>query len=225
MCRCLSVSRSSFYSWLASPLSSRAKEDASLTEKIKIIFKDSRHTYGTRRIKIALAKKGYRISRRRICRLMRVASLSCKAKRKFKATTDSNHNLPVADNILNRNFTVTKANTHYVGDITYIPTKEGWLYLAVVIDLFSRKVVGYSMDNNMRSELVNKALTSAIWQRKPSAGLVWHTDRGSQYASASHREILKMFNIQQSMSRRANCWDNGVPRAQTNKLEIDVHAV
>ena len=222
MCHCLSVSRSSFYSWLASPTSNRAKEDLLFIEKIKEIFKDSLQTYGTRRIKLALAKLGYKISRRRICRLMKNASLSCRAKRKFKATTDSNHNLPVAENLLNRRFTVTKANTHYVGDITYIQTQEGWLYLAVVIDLFSRKVVGYAMENNMRAELVNRALLNAIWHRNPPAGLVWHTDRGSQYASTSHRKILSMFNIQQSMSSRANCWDNAVSESFFHTLKVEL---
>lgn len=158
--------------------------------------------------------------------MMKAASLYCKTKRKYKATTDSNHNLPVAENILARNFTVNHANTHYVGDITYIPTNEGWLYLAVVIDLYSRKVVGYSMEDNMRAELVNKALLNAIWQRKPKAGLVWHTDRGSQYASESHRNILKTFDIKQSMSRRANCWDNAVSESFFHTLKVElIHAV
>ena len=226
MCSCLSVSRSCFYSWLNSEPSNRVKENESLTAKIKKIFKDSRQTYGTRRIKQVLAKQGYKISQRRIGRLMKAAYLFCKAKRKYKATTNSNHSLPIAENILNRNFNVTCANTHYVGDITYISTSEGWLYLAVVIDLYSRKVVGYAMDDNMRSELVNKALLNAIWQRKPKVGLIWHTDRGSQYASDSHRNIIKTFNIKQSMSRRANCWDNAVSESFFHTLKVElVHTV
>ena len=183
MCRCLSVSRSCYYSWLKGALSKTEKANQDLTIKIKKIFSESRQTYGARRIKLSLSKKGIKISRRRIRYLMKAALLFCKARRKYKATTDSNHTLPIANNVLDRNFNVGSPNTHYVGDITYVPTKEGWLYFVVVIDLFSRKVVGYSMADNMRAELVNQALLNAIWQRKPSAGLIWHSDIGSQYAS------------------------------------------
>ena len=142
------------------------------------------------------------MSRRRIIRLMKEANLVCKTKHKFRATTDSKHNMPVAPNLLERKFNVGEPNRYYVGDITYIPTEEGWLYLATVIDLYSRKVVGWSMSSRMRAELVNNALLMAIWQRKPPKGLIWHTDRGSQYASDSHREILKDHHIVQSMSRK-----------------------
>jgi len=143
---------------------------------------------------------------------MKALGLSCKTKRKFKVTTDSKHHQPIAPNLVNREFTVECPDRCYVGDITYIHTQEGWLYLAVVIDLFSRKVVGWSMSDRLKAPLVNNALLMALWQRKPKRGLLWHTDRGSQYASDSHRLILENHGIRQSMSRKGDCWDNGVPR-------------
>ena len=141
---------------------------------------------------------------------MRQADLRCKTKRKFKSTTDSKHNLPIAPNLLNRNFEIDQPNFCYVGDITYVATNEGWLYVATVIDLYSRKIVGWSMADNMKADLVNNALLMAIWQRKPRKGLIWHTDRGSQYASNSHLKIIRQHGIIQSMSRKGNCWDNAV---------------
>ena len=141
---------------------------------------------------------------------MKESNLVCKTKRKFKATTDSKHNKQVSPNLLARKFNVPQANQYWVGDITYVPTGEGWLYLSTVIDLYSRKVVGWSMSNNMKAELVNNALLMALWQRKPLKGLIWHTDRGSQYASDSHRVIIKQHHIIQSMSRKGDCWDNAV---------------
>ena len=162
------------------------------------------------------------MSRRRIGRLMSQAGLSCKTKKKFKATTDSKHNKPIAPNLLERQFTVSQPDRYYVGDITYIATQEGWLYLAVVIDLFSRKVVGWSMDSRMKSQLVNDALLMAIWKRKPDKGLIWHTDRGSQYASDSHRAILNEHHITQSMSRKGNCWDNAVSESFFHTLKTEL---
>lgn len=153
---------------------------------------------------------------------MKEAKLSCKTKRKFKATTDSKHNKPVAPNLLDRNFAVNQPNRCYVGDITYIPTDEGWLYLATVIDLFSRKIVDWSMSNNMKAELVNKALLMAIWTRKPAAGLMWHTDRGSQYVADSHLQIIKQYGIIQSMSRKGNCWDNAVAESFFHTLKTEL---
>ena len=137
-------------------------------------------------------------------------------------TTDSKHNKPIAPNLLKRKFTVLEANRYYVGDITYIHTQEGWLYLAVVIDLFSRKIVGWSMDNRMKAKLVNDALLMALWKRKPNKGLVWHTDRGSQYASDSHRAILKDHHVIQSMSRKGNCWDNAVSESFFHTLKTEL---
>ena len=191
-----------------------------------MLFMENRNIYGTRRIKKALAREGLIVGRHRIGRLMKELNLSCKTKRKFRITTDSKHQLPISPNLLNREFNVTQPDKYYVGDITYIHTESGWLYLAVVIDLFSRKVVGWSMADNMKATLVNNALLMAIWQRKPAPGLVWHTDRGSQYASDSHREILQAHGIKQSMSRKGNCWDNAVSESFFHTLKTElVHHV
>jgi len=200
-------------------------ENEQLTEHIKCLFKKGRGNYGTRRIKRELLKAGFTVSRRRIGRLMNESGLICKTKRKFKVTTNSKHNNPIAPNLLARKFNVEKPDTYYVGDITYIETQEGWLYLAVVIDLFSRQIVGWSMDKRMKTKLVNDALLMAMFKRKPEKGLVWHTDRGSQYASHSHRNILSQFGVSQSMSRKGNCWDNAVSESffHTLKTELTHH--
>lgn len=222
MCKVLGVSRSGYYEWTNELVSNRTKEDQELMAMIKAIFREGRNTYGARRIKTILFRKGIIISRRRIMRLMKEVNLSCKTKRKFKATTDSNHKLPVAPNLLARQFKVGTSNRFWVGDITYIPTEEGWLYLSTVIDLYSRKVIGWSMSNRMKADLVNKALLMAIWQRKPSRGLIWHTDQGSQYASNSHLEIIKQHHIIQSMSRKGDCWDNAVAESFFHTLKTEL---
>jgi len=157
---------------------------------------------------------------------MKEMGLVVKSKKRYKInTTDSNHSLPVAPNILNRDFYASQADEKYVGDITYIPTHEGWLFLATVIDLYSRKVVGWSMDDNMKVSLVNDALNMAIRTRNPPKGLIWHTDRGSQYASYSHKDLLQQHDIVQSMSRKGNCWDNAVAESffHTLKTELTHH--
>lgn len=222
MCEILSVSRSGYYNWKQALPSTRVLENKKIAALIKLIFKQNRETYGTRRIKKALAKEGLVVSRRRIGRIMKQENLSYKPKRKFKLTTDSKHNLPVAPNLLNREFSVDQPDKYYVGDITYIWTDEGWLYLAAVIDLFSRKVVGWSMNKRMKAQLVNDALLMSIWKRRPAAGLVSHTDRGSQYASNSHRALLKSHGIIQSMSRKGNCWDNAVAESFFHTLKIEL---
>jgi transposase InsO family protein len=225
MCEVLGVNRASFYEWLSKQPSKRMFETQVLAEKIATIFYDSEQTYGTRRIRRELNKSGVIISRRRIGKLMKLSGLSCKTKKKFRITTDSNHSLPIAPDLLQRDFSACKPNEKYVGDITYLWTQEGWLYLAIVIDLFSRKVVGWTIKKHMRASLVNEALLMAIWQRKPAKGLIWHTDRGSQYASSSHRDILKRHGIKQSMSRKGNCWDNSVAESffGTLKTELTHH--
>ena len=189
---------------------------------INEVFVEGRGTYGSRRIRQRLIqKKITMISRQRVIKLMKESCLEVKTKRKFKATTDSNHNQPIAPNLLDRKFDVHLPNSYWVGDITYVPTEEGWLYLATVIDLYSRKVIGWSMDSRMKADLVNNALLMAIWQRKPRDGLVWHTDRGSQYASESHRSILKQHHITQSMSRKGDCWDNAVAESFFHSLKTE----
>jgi transposase InsO family protein len=222
MCNVLNVSRSRYYTWCKNPLSKRANTDAFLTEKIKAVFIEGRENYGSRRIQNRLAQRGIEISRKRIARLMDLAGLRCKIKRKFKVTTDSNHNLYITPNLLERQFHVTSPNRVWVGDITYIHTRNGWLYLATVMDLYSRKIVGWSMNTSMTASLVNNALTMAIWSRKPAKGLIWHSDRGSQYCAKSHRAILKDHKIIQSMSRKGDCWDNATSESffSTIKREI-----
>ena len=222
MCQFMNVSRSAYYAWLERPQTAIEKDDAELIEIIKTLFQKGRKNYGTRRLKKALLGLGWHVSRRRIGRLMAAAGLACKTKRKFKATTDSKHDLPIAPNLLDRQFTVTQPNQTYVGDITYIHTQEGWLYLAVVVDLYSRQVVGWSMAEHMRAKLVNDALLMAVWKRKPGKGLIWHTDRGSQYASDNHRALLQENGITQSMSRKGNCWDNAVSESFFHTLKTEL---
>lgn len=221
----MKVSRSGYYDWLNRPQSNRDKENKKLTQMIKEIFIKNRNIYGTRRIVRILANDGIFISRHRIGKLMAKANLKCKTKKKFKVTTDSKHNKPISPNLLNRQFNVTRPDTYWVGDITYIPTKKGWLYLATVIDLYSRQVIGWSMADHMRAKLVNNALTMALFKRKPKKGLIWHTDQGSQYASDSHRSILKDHKIIQSMSKKGDCWDNAVAESffHTLKTELTNH--
>lgn len=222
MCEFMKVSRSGYYEWLTNPGCNRDKEDNELTCKIKDIFQSGRGNYGVRPIKQELSRQGLIVSRKRIGRLMTEASLICKTKRKFKATTDSCHNKQVVPNLLDRKFNVSAANCYWVGDITYVPTAECWLYLATVIDLFSRRIVGWSMNKNMKADLVNNALLMAIWQRKPTKGLIWHTDRGSQYCSDSHVNITKRHGIVQSMSRKGNCWDNAVAESFFSTIKTEL---
>ena len=223
MCKIFAVDVSSYYHWIKIGCVVE-KVDEELNNLIKSIFTVGREAYGQRRIKEALLKKyGLIVSKRRIGNIMRTLNLVPKMRKKFRVnTTDSNHNLPVAPNILDRNFTSTTTDTVYVGDITYIPTAEGWLFLAIVIDICSRRVVGWSMDDNMRVPLVNDALRMAIRQRNPHAGLIWHTDRGSQYASYAHRDLLKEHEIIQSMSRKGNCWDNAVSESFFHSLKTEL---
>jgi transposase InsO family protein len=217
----MQVSSSGYYEWLKSPKTEASNENETLTVLIKQLFEEGRRNYGTRRIKKGLAARGLVVSRRRIGRLMVSAGLKVKTARKFKVTTDSKHKNPISPNLLNREFDVKQANSVYVGDITYIQTKEGWLYLAVVIDLCSRRIVGFSMASRMKAKLVNDALLAAVWSRKPAKGLIWHTDRGSQYASKSHRLVLKTHAIIQSMSRKGNCCDNAVSESFFHTLKTE----
>jgi transposase InsO family protein len=221
----MKVSSSGYYEWLNRLPSNRDIENQELLLQIKQVFVSNRYVYGTRRIVKILAKNEIVISRKRIGKLMASAGLYCKTKRKFKVTTDSKHNKPIAPNLLDRKFDVSAPDKYWVGDITYIRTGSGWLYLATVIDLYSRQIIGWSMADNMKAQLINDALTMAIWKRKPKKGLIWHSDRGSQYASDSHRAILKDHGIVQSMSRKGNCWDNAVAESffHTLKTELTNH--
>jgi len=226
MCRILQVDKSSYYHWIKGGCIIK-KVDEKLNELIEIIFVQGRQNYGTRRVRKRLLQRyGLVVSRRRIGSIMRDLGLIVKTKKRYKInTTNSNHNLPIAPNILNRDFYASNPDEKYVGDITYIPTSEGWLYLATVIDLYSRKIVGWSMDDTMKVSLVNDALNMAISNRNPPKGLIWHTDRGSQYASYSHKDLLNQNGIIQSMSRKGNCWDNAVAESffHTLKTELVYH--
>jgi putative transposase len=222
MCELLEVSRSGYYEWLSRPPRPPADADQEVRDKIQRYFAQGRGTYGTRRIKHLLAQDGLRVSRRRIGRVLTQAGLRCKTQRKFKAPRSSEQAQTVAPNQLNREFTVQVPDTIYVGDITYLPTGEGWLYLAVVLDLCSRAVVGWSMADHMRAELVNQALSMAIYQRHPAAGLIMHTDRGSQYGADSYRQLLHQHEIHPSMSRKGNCWDNAVAESFFHTLKTEL---
>ncbi len=222
MCQLLEVSRSGYYEWLSHPPSTPADADQEVQDKIQRYFAQGRGTYGTRRIKYLLTQDGLRVSRRRIGRVLAQAGLRCKTRRTFKAPRVSEQAQTIAPNQLNREFTVQDLDTIYVGDITYLPTGEGWLYLAVVLDLCSRAVVGWSMANHMRAELVNQALAMALCQRQPAAGLLMHTDRGSQYGADSYRQLLTQHEIQPSMSRKRNCWDNAVAESFFHTLKTEL---
>jgi putative transposase len=222
MCQLLAVSRSGYYEWLARPPSTHADVDRQLQEKVQGYFAQGRGTYGTRRIKYLLAQEGLQVSRRRIGRLLSQAGLRCKTRRRFKAPIAAGQAQTVAPNQLNREFAVQVPDTVYVGDITSLPTGEGWLYLAVVLDLCSRAVVGWSMADHMRAELVNQALAMAICQRRPVAGLIMHTDRGSQYGAESYQQLLMQHGIEPSMSRKGNCWDNAVAESFFHTLKTEL---
>lgn len=208
MCQVMEVSRSGYYAWLKRPESNRKRKNKELLKKIRKIYKVSRGTYGSPRITRSLQKQGVTCGKNRVARLMRENGIAAKTKKKYKATTDSKHNYPVAVNILNQNFTVGRPNQVWVADITYIPTDEGWLYLAAIEDLFHRKIVGWAMDSTMTRRLVLDALKQAVGRHRPSAGLVHHSDRGSQYASHEYQQALKDYEMVSSMSRKGNCYDN-----------------
>ena len=206
-CRVLDVSRSGYY---AARVRAKAPVICATTVRLKAAFNASQRSYGSRRLVSTLQGQNIKIGRYKVRRLMREADLKPVWKKKFVNTTDSNHDLPVAENILNRQFNPAKPDQAWTSDITYIHTRTGWLYLAVVMDLYSRKIIGWAMNSTMHTELVSRALLMAIGQRKPVAGLILHSDRGSQYASHEYQRLLKLHGIICSMSRKGNCWDNAV---------------
>ena len=216
ICRPLGVTRGGYYRHLKKAVNYYHLE---LIETVKEIAEASDNTYGSRRMKAALDAMGYPVSRNKAKRLMKEAGVYVKSRKKFKVTTDSNHAKPVFDNRLNRDFAPGGQNQAYVQDITYLWTQEGWLYLATVIDLYSRRVVGWSMASRMTAQLVCDALKMAIWQRRPDAGLIVHSDRGSQYASKAYRQLLKSQGFIGSMSRKGNCWDNAVAESFFGSLK------
>lgn len=210
LCEALQVSRSGYYAWAERSPSPRARSDEQLGTEIRAIHREHKDRYGSPRIHSELTEQGHRISRKRVARLMRENGLKARPRRRFRRTTDSRHKHPVAPNLLARNFTVGARDQAWVGDITYIWTMEGWAYLAVLIDLYSRRVVGWALRKSLDRELAVAALERAIRLRAPERGLIHHTDRGCQYASAEYREILHQHGFACSMSGAGDCWDNAV---------------
>ena len=208
LCRMLSVQRSAYYEWRAGPCKVIGPEELALRRRMKELFAASRDSLGSRTMMNNLREEGFDIGRDRTRRLMKALQLKVKQKRKYKVTTDSKHKLPVARNVLNRDFSPSAPNRAWGTDITYLWTQEGWIYLAVVIDLYSRRVVGWSIDRRMKKALVIRALMMAVNLRQPPPGLIHHSDRGSQYASHDYQKLLKQHKMIGSMSRKGNCWDN-----------------
>jgi putative transposase len=222
LCRVLEVSRAGFYAWQARRPSAHAQADARLGLEIAAVHAASRQRYGSPRVHAELRDRGHRTSRKRVARLMRDRELAGRRRRRGRATTDSRHAFPVAPNVLARQFAQPTPNRAWVTDITYIPTGEGWLYLAVILDLCSRFVVGWAMSERITRELTLDALDMALVRRRPLPGLLHHSDRGSQYASGDYQQALAAAGLVCSMSRRANCWDNAVAESffATVKVEL-----
>ncbi len=213
MCRVLDVSASGFYAWKKRGPSERSKQDCTLLLEIEKSHRQSRRNYGSPRIFKDLKDLGFKVGEKRVARLMRETGIRAKTVRRFRVTTNSNHDHPIAANILDRRFTpqlTGRPNKIWVADITYIPTREGWLYLSAVLDLCSRRVVGWSMQERPTSSLAIDAIRMALSSRKPESGLLHHSDRGIQYAASDFRRLLKSRRIECSMSRKGDCWDNAV---------------
>ena len=210
MCSTLRVSRSGYYAWRQRPPSERSKANQNLRSRIRAIHEGSGKTYGARRIADELRDGGLRCSTKRVARLMRVEGLRAQWKKRFRVTTGSKHRMPTSPNVLDQSFDAERPDTRWVGDITYIPTFEGWLYLAVLIDLHSRRVVGWATSATLAKQLAIDALQAALGQRDAPRGLVHHTDRGSQYASNEYQRMLERHGFEGSMSRKGNCYDNAV---------------
>lgn len=224
MCRQLGVSKSGFYAWTHRPESALARDDRRLKVSIRAFWKQSRRTYGSHRLHEDLTADGEKVSRKRVLRLMKEDDVvGCQRRRRFIVTTDSKHALPIAPNVLDRKFEVTEPNRVWAGDITYLRTAEGWLYLAVILDLFSRRVVGWSIEEHMETSLVMGALEMALRRRHRDGELMHHSDRGSQYAAADYRKKLAGHGLECSMSRKGNCWDNAVVESffGTMKAELE----
>ena len=222
LCRAMQVTRSGYYAWREREPGERKKQDETLLGQIRTFFARSKQTYGSPRIFRDLREAGFACGKHRIARLMRQSGLRAVVAPRFRTTTDSKHALPVAENRLARDFGAPAANRKWASDITYVATGEGWLYLAIVLDLFSRRVVGWSMRATLGRSLVVDALGSALGHRRPEAGLIHHSDRGSQYASADFQATLQAAQITCSMSRRGDCYDNAVVESFFGTLEQEL---
>jgi len=223
MCRVLKVSRSGFYAWKIRPESHRTREDRRLGVFIATIQEMVRRVYGAPRVHKELTAQGETVGRKRVARLMKQNGLQSRCRRKFRVTTQSNHSHPVAPDRLERDFTPKGPNQAWVADITYIATRRGWMYLAVVLDLYSRMVVGWHLSERIDRQLVVKALQMGLGRRKPTGVLVHHSDRGSQYASGEFRKRLEIEGILSSMSRKGNCWDNAVAESFFASLKTELN--
>ena len=225
MCRALTVSAAGYYAWRSRPESARSVSARTVLAAIRVIHQESRETYGSPSIWDALLKQGHRIGEHRVARLIRQDGVRAKTVKKWRATTQSHHRLPVAENTLDRQFTVESPNRVWAGDITYVWTREGWLYLAVLLDLYSRLVIGWAMGHRLTGELAEQALTMALANRRPGAGLLHHSDRGCQYAATRYQRLLDEHGITPSMSRKGNCWDNACVESffGTLKRELVYH--
>jgi putative transposase len=222
MCRQLMVSRSGYYAWRERPRSARAREDVQLGARVLDLHLSSKRRYGSPRVHKALAAEGVHVGRKRVVRLMQAHGLVAREKRRFVATTNSKHELPVAKNVLKRRFDQAVPDQAWAGDITYLATAEGWLYLAIIIDLCSRRIVGWATSDSLERSICVEALQEALQTRRPASGLIHHSDRGTQYASCEYRDLLKQHGIVCSMSRRANCWDNAVAESFFSTLKIEL---
>ena len=222
MCSTFNVSRSGYYRWLNRKPSLREQRDELLKQELLKIYHRGRGNYGSPRIRRDLRKMGLRCSKKRVERLMKELGIMAKHKKKYKVTTDSWHKYPVAENLLNRNFNPSGPNQCWVSDISYIYTKEGWLYLATVMDLYSRKIVGWALEKRLTRELVIKALKMATGNRRPGPGLMMHSDRGVQYASFEYQNLLKKYGMICSMSGKGNCYDNAVMESFFRTLKVEL---
>jgi putative transposase len=225
MCRALAVSPAGYYAWRDRPESRRSVHNRTLLSAIRVIHRESRETYGSPSIWDALIKQGHGVGENRIARLMRAEGIRAKTVKQWRATTQSSHRMPVAANVLDRQFSITRPNRVWAGDITYVWTTEGWLYLAVVLDLYSRAVIGWALEARLTGDLARQALTMAIHHRAPKSGLLHHSDRGSQYAATAYQQLLTTHGMTGSMSRRGNCWDNACVESffGTLKRELIYH--
>jgi putative transposase len=224
MCRVLGVSTSGFYGWKTNPVSKREGRDAALASRMRAVFKASRGTYGSPRVRKELSTNGPRVSRRKVAELMRAEGLVARAKKRFRATTDSKHDDPIAPNLVDRNFVTHEKNDTWVTDVTCVWTRSGWLFVAVMLDLYSRRVVGWATSSTNDRFLALDALRDALTKRRPLAGLVHHSDRGSPYASADYRAELERFGIIASMSKKGDCWDNAVAESFFSTLKTELGA-
>jgi putative transposase len=222
MCRSLGVGSSGFYAWLKRPESPCRRDNLRLLTEIKAVYRKSRKNYGSPRIYAELNETGHTCSRYRVARLMRQHGIVSKHKKKFRVTTNSTHSFPVAENLLQRRFNVSKPSRCWVSDITYVPTLEGWLYLAITLDLFHRKVIGWSMGRRITRQLAIDALNMAIKNGCVESGLIHHSDRGVQYASNEFQTLLKANEIRCSMSRKGDCWDNVVAESFFHTLKVEL---